>query len=193
MHKILILASLLLAMAATLDAQYISHNVNNKGVYEFIDELANEGLFDLNSVIKPYSRMEISGMLRSADGQRDKLNARQQKELDFYLRDFGKEFNEGKDWDRRKDLFYYDDDMFTLTVNPILGGEAFFNPEGRATYWRNGAEAWAYYGKWSFFASLRDNHEKPLLGKPEYLTKREGGHIKMGTDWSEMQGGVAYG
>ena len=47
-------------------------------------------------------------------------------------------------------------------------------------------------GKWGFYASLRDNHEKPLLGKPEYLTKREGGHIKNGTDWSEMQGGVTW-
>ncbi len=28
-------------------------------------------------------------------------------------------------------------------------------------------------------------------GRPEYLTKREGGHYK-GTDWSEMQGGVTW-
>ncbi|MDT8402462.1 MAG: hypothetical protein RQ743_12270 [Bacteroidales bacterium] len=193
MQKIAALALILLALASSLPAQYISHNVNNKGVYEFIDELANEGLFDLNSVVKPYSRMEISEMLRAADEQRDKLTGRQQKELDFYLRDFGKEFREGKDWDRRRDLFFYDDSMFTFTVNPILGGEAFFNSSGRATHWRNGAEAWAYYGKWSFWASLRDNHEKPLLSDPDYLTQREGGHIKMGTDWSEMQGGVAYG
>ena len=184
---------LLLTMATAIKAQYIPHDVTNKGVYEFIDELAIEGIFELNSVVKPYSRMVISEMLQSADKQRDKLSTRQQKELDFYLRDFGKEINEDIDWDKRKDLLYYTDDKFTLTVNPILGGEAFFNSNGRASYWRNGAEAWSYYGNWSFFASLRDNHEKPLLGKPEYLTKREGGHIKLGTDWSEMQGGVAYG
>jgi hypothetical protein len=77
-------------------------------------------------------------------------------------------------------------------VNPILGGELFNNSSGIATYWRNGAEARAYIGKWGFYASLRDNHEKPLLGLPAYLTRREGGHLKGTSDWSEMQGGVTY-
>ena len=93
---------------------------------------------------------------------------------------------------RRMDLFYYRDSFFSLTVNPILGGEMFYNSSGKATYWRNGVEARAYIGKWGFYASLRDNHEKPLLGRPAYLTQREGGHIKNSTDWSEMQGGVTY-
>jgi hypothetical protein len=31
-----------------------------------------------------------------------------------------------------------------------------------------------------------------MLGLPEYLTVRSGGHIKNSTDWSEMQGGVTY-
>jgi len=192
MRKILLPALFLLLLAASLQAQYIPHNINNKGVYEFIDELAAEGLFDLNSVIKPYSRMAIAEMLSGADAQRDKLSTRQQKELDFYLKDFGKELNEGKDWDRRRDLFYYKDGDFTLTVNPVLGGEAFLNSNGTATHLRAGGEAWACYGKWSFFASLRDMHGKPVLGRPGYLTKRDGGHIEMGRNWVELQGGVAW-
>jgi hypothetical protein len=79
-----------------------------------------------------------------------------------------------------------------LTVNPILGGELFTNSSGQATYWRNGVEARGYVQKWGFYASLRDNHEKPLLGVPAYLTQREGGHIKSSTDWSDMQGGITY-
>jgi hypothetical protein len=47
-------------------------------------------------------------------------------------------------------------------------------------------------GGWGFYASLRDNHEKPLLGRPDYLTRRAGGHIKGGTDWSDMLAGVSY-
>ena len=31
-----------------------------------------------------------------------------------------------------------------------------------------------------------------FLVKPAYLTKRDGGHIKNGTDWSEMRGGITY-
>jgi len=93
---------------------------------------------------------------------------------------------------RRLDLFYYKDSLFSLTVNPILGGELFTNSAGQATYWRNGVEARGYVQKWGFYASLRDNHEKPLLGVPAYLTQREGGHIKGSTDWSDMQGGITY-
>ncbi|HLN55470.1 MAG TPA: hypothetical protein VK207_05735 [Bacteroidales bacterium] len=175
-----------------LFAQDVPHPVSNKGVYGFLDELANKQVISINSAIKPYSRMFIAQRLKEAGAKRDELSPRQQEELDFYLRDFGKELNQGKEWDRRKDLFYHKDSLFSLTINPILGGEMFVNQGGRATYWRNGAEARGYISKWGFYASLRDNHEKPMLGRPLYLTSREGGHIKGSSDWSEMQGGVTY-
>ncbi|MDM7917960.1 MAG: hypothetical protein QUS12_02185, partial [Methanosarcina sp.] len=220
-----------------LSGQVVPHSVNNFGIYDFLDELANNQIISINSIIKPYSRLLIAERLKEADGKREQLSSRQQKELDFYLRDFGKELKEEwrrgtgaqghrgaeAEWFRgrnasnlkegvsagtsfaeatevkglregvkRFDLFYYRDSMFSLTVNPILGGEVFKNSAGQATYWRNGIEARAYVKKWGFFASLRDNHEKPLLGLPAYLTKREGGHLKGSTDWSDMQGGITY-
>lgn len=183
---------LLLITCTELFSQYVPQPVNNKGIYDFLDELANDKIILINSAVKPYSRLFIANRLREADQQRERLNPRQQKELDFYLLDFGKELNPGKDWKRRRDLFYYKDSVFSLTINPIVGGEAFINLSGKATYWRNGVEARAYVNSWGFYASLRDNHEKPLLAGPEYLTQREGGHIKNGTDWSDMQGGVTY-
>lgn len=173
-------------------SQEVPHSVNNTGIYEFLDELANIRIISINSVVKPYSRLFIAKRLKDADEKRDQLNPRQQKELDFYMMDFGKELNEGKDWKRRKDLFYYKDTLFSFTMNLILGGELFTNSSGKATYWRNGAEVRAYVQNWGFYASLRDNHEKPLLGLPDYLTQREGGHLKGSSDWSEMQGGVTY-
>jgi len=68
------------------------------------------------------------------------LNARQQKELEFYLTDFGKELNEerrngttaqgrneekvqwfnGTKAQRHPDLFYYRDSLFSLTINLYL-------------------------------------------------------------------------
>jgi len=202
----------------TIYSQEVPHSINNTGVYDFLDELANSRIIEINSAVKPYSRLFISKKLTEADSSRALLNRRQQEELDFYLMDFGKEkewrnnttaqrhngtteqrhngkkkHGFGGEWpDKRLDLFYYRDSLFSLTVNPILGGEIFTNSSGEATYWRNGIDARGYIGKWGFYTSLRDNHEKPLLGKPEYLTKREGGHIKNGTDWSEMKGGVTY-
>jgi hypothetical protein len=192
-----------------LISQEVPHPVNNKGVYDFLDELANIHIIEINSAIKPYSRLFIANRLKEAKGKQEQLNIRQRKELEFYMLDFGKELERGdrekggrgeegkgrrgeEEKGRRLDLFYYRDSLFSLTVNPILGGEVFRNSSGNATYWRNGIEARGYVGKWGFYASLRDNHEKPLLGKPEYLTQREGGHVKGNTDWSEMMGGVTY-
>jgi len=214
--KIFFLFSTILIWNINAYSQEVPHSIKNTGVYDFLDELANSKIIEINSAIKPYSRMLIAKKLKEADEKRDQLNARQQKELDFYMKDFGKEVERrnalpavakkrrlgttaqrrkgfGGGWpEKRLDLFYYEDSLFSVTINPILGGELFTNSSGQATYWRNGLEARGYIGKWGFYASLRDNHEKPLLGKPEYLTQREGGNIKNGSDWSKMQGGVTY-
>ena len=198
------LLSFILILNANLYSQEVPQSVRNTGIYEFLDELANNQIISINSVVKPYSRLFIARCLKEAEEKRELLNSRQQKELDFYLMDFGKELSEGwrngltAQWlkgekgQKRMDLFYYKDSLFALTVNPILGAEIFYNSEGRATYWRNGVEARAYVQHWGFYASLRDNHEKPLLGLPAFLTQREGGHIKGTGDWSEMQGGVTF-
>jgi hypothetical protein len=188
--------------------QEVPHPVNNYGIYEFLDELATNQIISINSVVKPYSRLFIASKLKEAETKKELLSARQQKEVDFYLLDFGKELpfaesgergaGSGAEWlkgkksGKRLDLFYYRDSIFSITVNPILGGEIFYNSSGNATYWRNGLEARAYVKKWGFYASLRDNHETPVLGLPDYLTKREGGHLKEGNAWEEIQGGVTY-
>lgn len=189
---IILLSGILQTLNTRVFSQEVPQPVNNTGIYDFLDELAGKHIISVNSVVKPYSRLFIAKKLTETNKKRELLNRRQQKELDFYLMDFGKEMNEGKAWKRRKDLFYYKDSLFSLTVNPILGGEMFTNSSGNAFYGRNGAEARAYIQNWGFYASLRDNHEKPLLGLPAYLTQREGGHLKGSTDWSEMQGGVTW-
>jgi hypothetical protein len=205
-------------------SQEVPHSINNTGVYEFLDELANSQIISVNSAVKPYSRLFIANRLKEADEKQELLSIRQQKELDFYLMDFEKELEYGStvrrydgaaeeryngaraQWhngvtalwrygtlaQQRRDIFYYKDSLFSLTINPILGGELFTNSSGQAGYWRNGLEVRAYVQHWGFYASLRDNHEKPLLGLPVYLTQRTDGHIKNGTDWSDMQGGVTY-
>ena len=202
----------IIVLNTNLFSQEVPQSVSNTGIYDFLDELANNQIITINSAVKPYSRLFISRCLKEAEEKKDKLNPRQQKELDFYLMDFGKELNEegfkgakaqwfkgamvqqrnGTMVKRRIDLFYYKDSLFSLTVNPILGGEIFTNSSGKATYIRNGAEARGYIKHWGFYASLRDNHEKPLLGLPDYLTQRVDGHIKGSTDFSEMQGGITY-
>jgi hypothetical protein len=191
--KYLILFLFISVLAKPAYCQVIPQPVSSFGIYDFLDELAAQKLTELNSAIKPYSRLFIAEKLRFInENKREELSPRQKKELDFYLMDFGKELNSGKDWKRRKDLFYYKDSLFTMTLNVILGGEVFSNSAGRATYWRNGIEASTYIGKWGFYASLRDNHETPYLGLPQYLTDRTDGNNKNGNSWEDMRGGVTW-
>jgi len=192
MFKKIVAGLIGLAMSLVMVAQEVPHPLQNQGVYRFIDELAAAGVINVNVLIKPYSRKAIAEWLLEAKGQPEELTLRQQQEIEFYLRDFGKEVDDFGEKGKRLDLFYYKDDLFKITVNPILGGEVFTNSAGNATYWHNGFDAHATVGNWGFYASLRDHHEKPLLGAPEYLSKRPGGHIKGGTDWSDMRAGVSY-
>ncbi len=80
-------------------SQVVYEDINNTGIYEFLDELATLRLISLNSAIKPYSRVYIATKLQEArisdtlkaapgGGKNHLLNSRQRKELDFYLRDF---------------------------------------------------------------------------------------------------------
>ena len=78
-------------MNINLYSQEVPQPVNNKGIYDFIDELANIHIITINSAVKPYSRLFISQRLKEAEEKKDELNPRQQKELEFYIRDFGKE------------------------------------------------------------------------------------------------------
>ncbi|HUW93117.1 MAG TPA: hypothetical protein VMV74_08130 [Bacteroidales bacterium] len=171
-------------------AQQVPEPVTNVPLYAFIDELAVDGIIDLNGAVKPYGRKIILAFLEEASEAKDNLTIRQQKELIFYLADFGEKTKEGK-----MRLVYnpataqYHDSLFSLTVSPLLGMR--YGTDGAVT-WENGAKVYGGYGSWGFFAALQDNHQDPLMGKPEYLTRERGGHIKNGTDFSEMTAGISY-
>jgi len=89
--------------------QVVYEDINNKGIYDFLDELANLKVIEINSVVKPYSRQFIAeklveareyvsgsgfrvpGSKKDVQGLNKKryvLNKRQVKELEFYLQDY---------------------------------------------------------------------------------------------------------
>jgi len=178
-------------------SQVVYQHVSNTAIYEFLDELADQKIIDINSAIKPYSRSFIAEKLKEAKGKEDLLNKRQKNELDFYLKDYNKELMPDKHFKKRIDLFYYKDSLFTFSVNPILGINYLFNDSGKVYHRWSGGEAFGYIGKsWGMYASLRDNHESELFATPEYLTQTTGGGAKEsakgGIDYSEMRGGVTY-
>jgi hypothetical protein len=188
------LSLLLYSNPSVLFSQTVYYYTSNQELDSFIDELANSQIIDLNSSVKPYSRLFIGQKLKEVEEKKDMLNPRQAREVEFYLKDFNKELVADKNFNKRFDLLYRKDSLFTLSVNPILGIQFWTNKNGTIYHRWNGAEAFAYIGKhWGFYASLRDNYEKEQLEKPEYLTLRPGAAYKSETDYSEMRGGITYG
>jgi len=199
--KKLFIFFVLIIISISLRAQDVYYHTSNTDIYEFLDEFANIGVIELNTTIKPYSRAFIAHKLKKIQQSDYALNKRQQAELNFYLKDFNKELTpdynrKNPNYDKRLDLLFYKDSLFTFSVNPILGIEYFTNDSGSFNHWWNGAEAYAYVGNhWGFYASLRDNHESELLAREEFLTQRTGANYKRtesGGDYSEMRGGLTY-
>jgi hypothetical protein len=80
-------------------SQIVYEDVSNKGIYEFLDELATLRIISLNSVVKPYSRNYIAtklyeaqvsdtAVVTGAGARKHHLNNRQRKELEFYIQDY---------------------------------------------------------------------------------------------------------
>lgn len=198
-------------------AQDIPISFRNEAIYDFLDELANGRIIEINSVVKPFTNSFILRCLNDAERSRDLLSYRQQKELDFYLRQYSfigvkgsNSYAETKKGNliARKPNFnlgflpmglHYKDSTFTFSLKPIWGIREYASGDSRITHTWGGAEAWGYIGKISIYANLRDNSQTEALAKPSYFTQNEGGNYKSGgpglkgIDFSEMRGGIIYG
>lgn len=199
-------------------SQVVYQHVDNTSIYEFLDEMANLKLIELNSAVKPYSRLYISQKLTAIGARKEELNKRQAKELIFFLKDYIKETGTSHDVDyigknyfgpnriafntreKRPDLFYYRDSAFMLSFNPILGGRLWNNDSGSVYQRWNGAEMMFYAGSHvGVYANLRDNYISKAITGPDYLTQQTGGSFKNPTygysnrsavEYSEMRGGI---
>lgn len=181
----------LLLLNVEVISQVVYEHVSSTEIYSFLDEMSSFGIIELNSVVKPYSRKFIAQQLEIISKNTEKLNKRQVKELQFYLKDYNKELVPGKNFNKRFDIFYYKDSLFTFSLNPILGLQYWNNKNGNNYHRWNGGEVFAYVGNHlGVYASLRDNHEKEKLSETSYLTTRPAARYKSGQDFSEMRGGI---
>lgn len=199
----LILTFLFVGVACySLRAQVV-YQPSTTSVYEYIDELANLQLIDVNSAVKPYTRRLIAEKLDAVnDSLRGKLNRRQLQELDFYLKDFGKELRVGKDWDRRWDLLYHSDSTFSVTLNPLGGGRGWYNDNGFVFQRSIGGEVWATFGKHlGAYVRLRDSGVNEIFSAHTQLTPMDGQNYKykqgelidgQRSDYSEIRGGIHF-
>ncbi|MCB2219462.1 MAG: hypothetical protein KQI35_03630 [Bacteroidetes bacterium] len=213
LKKINLLILLILFMASVrVQGQNVYEHISNQNIYDFVDELANAGIINLNSAVKPYSRKFIADALVQAAENQESLNKRQRNEVSFYLLNYKLEIDSLPDYNQKFDVFgsmdhlatainplglFYKDKLFSFGVKPIWGINYFINDKESIYHRWGGAEAFAYIGKrWAFYASLRDNNETVRISEPEYFTRRPGGAYKGtpggGGDYSEMRGGVTY-
>ncbi|MGM0376062.1 MAG: hypothetical protein ACQEQ0_04765 [Bacteroidota bacterium] len=186
---------ILLMTGGRAGAQYIPVHPDHEGIYSFLDELAGEGAIDIYTSIKPLGRATIARFLDEASGFPG-LTSRQRREIEFYLRDYGKELRRELPEDKRFDLFYYSDSLFQLTVNPILGLTGYARGDETAFHRRNGGEIYGSIGEhFGFYGSLRDNYESEPLGGQSMLVRRRGGVYKgdeAALDYSEARGGISW-
>lgn len=135
---------------SVVKAQTIYTHVSNYTIYELMDELAGQQHIELNTAVKPYSRKLIAEKLQEAQ-EKGRLNERQKAEVAFFLKDYRKELEVGKYENKRWDLFYHSDSIFSITVNPILGIRT--DVSNSAYHRWNGGEAFGRLGKrWAFYA-----------------------------------------
>lgn len=194
--------------------QVVFEHITNTSIYEYLDEAANLGYIELNSAVKPYSRMFIYEKLQEIQLVEESLNKRQKSELEFFMKEYIKEsrrkekrldfLGKGlkskkvfpfKNRDKRYDLFFYSDTNFTVTINPVGGGTAYYNENGFNAHRYVGAEMFGYAWKFGFYGSLRDHYEIKYLSDPNYLTQRSSALAKGSPgkprEYSEARGGFS--
>jgi hypothetical protein len=192
------------------NGQIVYEHISRVSIYDFLDELANAKIIEINSAIKPYSRVFIAGKLAEASGKTDQLSRRQQQELEFYLKDYRLELKYHTTGMKPLNIFpksdhfatalnplgfHYRDSLFAASVRPIWGIDYNYNSNGSAYHRWGGLEAFAYISEnVGGYASLRDNYESVILTQPQYFNQRPGapqkGSPAGGREYSETRGGL---
>ena len=192
-------------------SQVTYQHITDEGIYTFLEELADDGVIELNSIVKPYGRKMIGEKLHKAV-ESGELLPRQRKEARKYLREFG--FDIGLDFkggeklmDTEKStlswlppMYTWQDTVGRVAVRPVYGIRYISNSNNSFYHSYGGAEMWSQLGDhWGMYASLRDNYQqKEVLARPSYFTRERGGAYKInvqgreGGDFSEMRGGITY-
>ncbi len=201
----ILLLSLLLSYPVVAQTAY--EHISDENIYTFIDDLASLQIIDANTVIKPYSRVQIAEWLTQADAQRDQLSKPQQARLKIFMQEYALEAGHLKTGNAtlfRKDSTLsvhllppevtWRDPLFRAVVRPVYGIRYFSSTNEKFYQSYGGLEGIGYVGsKWCGYASLRDNHNSLApLARPSYFTQESGGHIKNVADYSEMRGGITY-
>lgn len=159
----------------------VNYEPLNKSIYDYLDRLSIQGYFQINSEIKPFSRIYIAEKLKIVIGDENhKLTPLENKELVFYTEEYARELKrinvnvdsilvDKKDkfnlWGvvgfneyGRFHLVDYDDSLFTFTLDPILGYKYGTGKLTSRTHLWNGLSFYGRISNWvGFDLNFRDN------------------------------------
>jgi hypothetical protein len=214
MKSSLKLLILLLITVSTVKAQDIPQHISYYRIYDFIDELANDGFIDINSAVKPYSRLFIAQKLLEVSemdnnsSEKKILTKRQRAEVNFFLNEFALELNKLpvsrlilNKYNHHSQIallppaYHYNDSVFKARITPILGMHLTYNNQGVIDKRWYGADFQGTIGKnISVYGSLRDiSHTGDgLLSGSTYLNDEPGYQYTVGSDYSDSRGGIKY-
>lgn len=214
MNRLLNIIILSLILAGALTARDIPNHISYHRIYDFLDELANDGYIEINSAVKPYSQSFIAEKLQEATDKHlgdhtvnRKLSTRQLEELKYFLNEFALENNrlpETYNYLYKNNtsvtsilppVLSYIDDQFRVRITPLLGMHITTNKNGRIDKRWFGAEFQGMIGKnISVYGSLRDisHSNDSLLSKPTFLNNEPGYEYTVVTDYSDSRGGIKY-
>ena len=207
MKKVTLFIFLLFSL--TISAQDIPQHISYTRIYDFLDELANVDIIDINTAVKPYSRQFIADKLLDAKKLKDKLNKRQTKELEFFLNEFALENgdlpkasillwkNDNSETALFPPAFHYRDSLFKVRLTPILGLNFMHNDNGNILKRWVGADFQATIGKhFSIYGSIRDlSNNGDTLSSYYFLNNYPGYEYKeasYGGDFSDSRGGIKF-
>lgn len=180
----------LLTLAVSTQAQSVPEALEFTEVYDFLDELATDGIIDLTEAIRPYSRVQIAALLRCAQDKDTLLSRRQQDDLQFYMQDYALELDtlpvyhsyghrHVTQWITPvSNLSLADPSLHILTPNklfkmrlrPILGMDLYVSKKGAITKRWYGAEIQMDIAHHlSIWGSLRDNSWNGTLLRDTYF------------------------
>jgi hypothetical protein len=207
-----IVCSILLLLSVPSGAQQVYTPFADPGMEALLDELAINHIVDLNSVSKPYSRMDVTGKLLDALTKDSLLTSRQKKEVIFYLMDLSAEtaragvtMPPGKEEKKRSPLYGtlnpFSLDLragsVSLVARPVVGFDQIVNHNGAVTSITAGAGICAYIGRHlGIMAGMTGRFDSQILSDSVRFTMSPGGnwnrYANGGGDFTEWSGQVTW-
>ena len=178
-------------------------------VYNFLNRLSIKDIIIFNDELQPLSRKYIAEKLIEAECSLEELTSIEREELLYYKKDFEPEILIIRNSEKKKTIifnddanagfrpFFYRDENFTFTVDPVLGFSYRRQYNDNYTLRFNGLKFGGYYRDVGYNFYFRDNEEIGTALDVERRISPEPGIVKhslrgKNLQYSFVRGMVSY-